>query len=302
MTAMKRKGFTLIELLVVIAIIALLLAIVVPALKRAKAAARFLVCKSNLRSLTTAINSYTVENKGAFIPYEGSTGTSGNRSLWIDAVTNYASNVGEVRLCPEAKTTDPESILATDTGNYQGAAFRAWSWYTPTAESPYAGNNNHSTGSYTFNGYLFTTVGISERDKDDLKKYVDLNYLFNTVSSTSQPATIPVLVDGIWPDAWPKQGEDPVSIGQGTWATGVNPPPPYGTGPGAAGIQNYISRMLIDRHNKRLGVAFLDGHADQTEIVKDLELWSLRWRKGWMAPTTAQVASITAILDARRPE
>jgi prepilin-type N-terminal cleavage/methylation domain-containing protein/prepilin-type processing-associated H-X9-DG protein len=301
MTAMKRKGFTLIELLVVIAIIALLLAIVVPALKRAKGAARFLVCKANLRSLATAINSYTVENKGAFIPYKGWTATSGNRSLWIDAVTNYASNVGEVRLCPEAKITTPEDIPATDTGNYQGAAFRAWSWYTPTAESPYA-EDNHSTGSYTFNGYLFTTVGISDRDRDNLGQYVDLNHLYNTVSSTSQPGTIPVLVDGIWPDAWPKQGEDPVSVSQGTWATGVNPPPPYGTGPGAAGIQNYISRMLIDRHNKRLGVAFLDGHADQVEIMKDLELWSLRWRKGWTAPTAAQAASITSILNTRRAE
>jgi prepilin-type N-terminal cleavage/methylation domain-containing protein/prepilin-type processing-associated H-X9-DG protein len=295
MTAMKKRGFTLIELLVVIAIISLLLAIVVPALRKAKASARFLVCKANLRSLATAINSYTVENKGAFIPYKGFTGSSGNRSLWIDAVTNYASNVGEVRLCPEAKVTNPENIPATDNKNYQGAAFRAWSWWTPITESPYA-ENDHSTGSYTFNGYLFTMVGISPRDLDNLKLYVDLNHLYNTVSSTSQPGTIPVLADGIWPDAWPKQGEDPVPVTQGTWATGVNDPP------GAGGIQNYISRMLIDRHNKRLGVAFLDGHADQTEIVKDLELWSLRWRKGWSAPTTAQAASITALLNARRPE
>jgi prepilin-type N-terminal cleavage/methylation domain-containing protein len=299
---MKRKGFTLIELLVVIAIIALLLAIVVPALKRAKSAARFLVCKANLRSLTTAINSYTVENKGAFIPYKGYTGASGNRSLWIDAVTNYVSNVGEVRLCPEAKKTVPEDIPATDKNNYQGAALRAWSWYTPTTESPYAENNNHSTGSYTFNGYLFTTVGISARDKNILEQCVDLNHLYNTVSSTFQPGTIPVLVDGIWPDAWPKQGENPVSVAQGTWATGVNPPSPYGKGPGAANISNYISRLLIDRHNMRLGVAFLDGHADQVEIVKDLELWSLRWRKGWTAPTAVQAASITAILDTRRPQ
>lgn len=284
---MKRKGFTLIELLVVIAIIALLLAIVVPALKRAKSAARFLVCKSNLRSLATAINSYTVENKGAFIPYKGWTATSGNRSLWIDAVTNYASNVGEVRLCPEAKITDPEDIPASD-DDQKGDAYHAWSWKTPNSQSPYA-VNGRSTGSYTFNGYLFTTVGISPRDGDYLKGYAgNLDYLFNTVSSTSQPGTIPVLADGIWPDAWPTPGENPYSSFK--WSEG------YKDDSGSY----FMSRMLISRHNKRLGVAFLDGHADQTEIIKDLELWSLRWRKGWAAPTAAQAASIASILNAAR--
>ncbi len=48
----KRTGFTLIELLVVIAIIALLLSIIVPALKEVKKAGKVIVCKSNLRQLT----------------------------------------------------------------------------------------------------------------------------------------------------------------------------------------------------------------------------------------------------------
>jgi prepilin-type N-terminal cleavage/methylation domain-containing protein/prepilin-type processing-associated H-X9-DG protein len=292
MTAMKKRGFTLIELLVVIAIISLLLAIVVPALKKARASARFLVCKANLRSLATAINSYSVENKGAFIPYKGWTETSGSRALWVDAIADYVSNVGEVRFCPEAKTTNPEDIPAIPKKDYQGDAQHAWSWYTPVAASPYA-INDHSSGCYAFNGYLYSTSGVSLRDSDYLKTYAEsLENLFCKISSVTQPGAIPVLVDGIWPDTFPRPGELPVNNSEGSWATGVE---------NAAGTPNYISRMLIDRHGKRLGVAFLDGHADQTEIVKDLELWSLRWRKAWSAPTTAQAASITSALSIRRP-
>ena len=58
----KYKAFTLIELLVVIAIIALLLAIIVPALKKAKMHARKLVDASNLRGLSMAVQIYLNNN------------------------------------------------------------------------------------------------------------------------------------------------------------------------------------------------------------------------------------------------
>jgi prepilin-type N-terminal cleavage/methylation domain-containing protein/prepilin-type processing-associated H-X9-DG protein len=58
----KSKGFTLIELLVVIAIIALLLSIIMPALKEAKKRAMGIYCLANLRSLATAWTLYANEN------------------------------------------------------------------------------------------------------------------------------------------------------------------------------------------------------------------------------------------------
>ena len=62
----KRSGFTLIELLVVIAIIALLLAILMPALQRVKKQAKAVACQSNLHQWAVAFEMYTGENVGYF--------------------------------------------------------------------------------------------------------------------------------------------------------------------------------------------------------------------------------------------
>jgi prepilin-type N-terminal cleavage/methylation domain-containing protein/prepilin-type processing-associated H-X9-DG protein len=60
----KRSAFTLIEILVVVAIIALLIAILLPSLARAKEMARMVQCQSNMRQISMAFCSYVVENKG----------------------------------------------------------------------------------------------------------------------------------------------------------------------------------------------------------------------------------------------
>ena len=60
----NRKGFTLIELLVVVATIALLLAILMPALRKAKDAARRISCGSRLKQWGTAIQMHIGDNDG----------------------------------------------------------------------------------------------------------------------------------------------------------------------------------------------------------------------------------------------
>lgn len=62
-------GFTLIELLVVISIIALLIAILLPALSAARNSAKLMSCLSNLRQLGVANAIYDTENQGYIVPY-----------------------------------------------------------------------------------------------------------------------------------------------------------------------------------------------------------------------------------------
>lgn len=86
---MSKKGFTLIELLVVIAVIALLLAILLPALNKVKMQAKTVVCTVNCRSLATAWGVYAMENADAIMSSYTGYSTFGN---WLGKVPLLCAN------------------------------------------------------------------------------------------------------------------------------------------------------------------------------------------------------------------
>jgi prepilin-type N-terminal cleavage/methylation domain-containing protein len=126
-TKIVRWGFTLIELLVVVAIIALLIAILIPSLARAKHLSRSVACLSNLRQFSIGFNAYSMEYAGALpAPYFQAGTTTKPDITWQSSLWQYVLKMTltdtqlEVPKHPYLQRTAficPEGLLDVTTGD-----------------------------------------------------------------------------------------------------------------------------------------------------------------------------------------
>jgi len=134
----SHKAFTLIELLVVISIIALLMAILMPALSRAKDETKAVICLSNLHQWGLIFHFYTSDYRGLF------PANAGGSQNWVGLCPKYVTNM-KIWLCPKAKKTQAQG-----------------------ARQPFVAHEHWLgiNGSYGLNDWVLSTwPGISEEDQ-----------------------------------------------------------------------------------------------------------------------------------------
>ena len=248
-------AFTRIELLVVIAIIAIL-AMLLPALSRAKLKAKDTQCVSNLRQLGVAHEMYISEGGREF-------DKSDTQNLWMAMLMVYQGNVDKIRDCPLATSPTTRNFIST---LYTfGAADQTWKW------APY-GTNYY--GSYGYNGWLYSgnyTATIIVRD--------DWRY---TPSTVLQPSQTPLFSDSVWVDGWPKETEGPAQdLYNGSMYTymGRVTIARHGGTAAQSAPRNITSSSALPG---KTCIVFYDSHASLTRLS---DLWNLTWHQNWVPPS-----------------
>ena len=242
-------GFTLIELLVVISIIALLMSILLPAMRKVRDQAKAAICLSNLHEWGIACKIYTGDNKGRMPDL--------HEYDWITPLYPYFKDIKLV-LCPSASkpyyVPEPEEDLL-------GGKFKAWvEWRDYDGD----GEREIVIGSYGINMY------IGENDIGDRG-----DKIWKTILMKGS-AYVPVLTDSAQSEDSPYPSDDPP-----LWDGQIYTRDPKDL--------HEIRDRCIDRHLKHINVLFADWHVSRVTLKGLWRLWWHRdWVRdlGWQGMPT----------------
>ena len=274
----KPRGFSLIELLVVVAIMAILAALLLPSLSKAKSKAQQTQCMNNVKQLTAAVIIY-VSDYGKTVPDIVAGQTGGQTAGWALNLVDYYSKTTNLLLCP-VSTRPASNAAGFFYNNGQGSVDTPWS---RTFDNGLV--RATVTSSYGFNGWFFTDTLNNPSASDGL------NYLlpggmpgstgyFVRETTVKRPSETPLVSDQNWAECWPLETD----------------PPYIDTFNGRPSTQKTyeMGRMAIVRHGSGHGGAFngtvsqlpgainvgcFDGHAS---LAKLPALWfNYYWHAQW---------------------
>ena len=245
----KSRGFTLIELLVVIAIIALLMAILMPALNRVKKQARSAACQVNLHGWGQIWSMYCQDNDGYFCMESNRAGWP--RGNWIIDLRHLYRTRAGILICPMAKKR-----MATGGGLVSwGGPFKTYIMGTGGDE------NRREEGSYGANCWIF-----NERPGQTMIQSRPVEWNWKTVD-VKGGNLIPILADCMW------RGGGPFYQDNNPHSERIMPPEYDGQWIRA---RNEMMHFCINRHNGSVNFVFLDWSVRKVDLK---ELWKLKWHR-----------------------
>lgn len=262
--SVRPQGFTLIELLVVIAVIALLMAILTPALSKARKLGQSAVCQAHLRQWGTIFFLYTSDNNGKFWTEHNVWQTGVDQGGWMPYLSRLYGDVDEFRLCPSAsKLNGPEGGI--------GTTFQRWGPGPIMRAHRFGPDPAKNYGSYGINFWINSvdppsTMGWRNQPERHWK-----------TTHVRQAAEIPMVADCTW------FGTNPISPDDNSWANGGTPTPTRDwweqKNRDEPGDWNWdMARLTIDRHSRGINLTFMDG-STRKEILTNL--WDFKWHRDY---------------------